>query len=152
AAGGPDRKIPCLFVCLGRASGHHLLRLLSSHHGVCGQPVFKYVRKLCELYQESVMPVRGSDDAELSLRDVSSQLLLLLERVEYVGIDADNQRRLFDLAKSRFVGTAPPPDIVRIHLFGQMDVAVRVEAIDKFLALVSKVALHGEKTGVAILG
>ena len=81
-------------------------------------------------------------------RQQSSDLLLLVERVEPVARDARDRDARANGAECRGDATAGATDVVVVHRLTQHDVRVRVESSVQLLALVLQVGLHGVATAV----
>lgn len=102
---------------------------------------------LLELQQKGIMPFRTVDVPQRRIRDPSRYLLLLGKGEETITFDAYDECWLLDLGEGfgggvGFIGRdAVPGDVVGVELAGDGNVAVGVEAVDEFVALVAEVGL-----------
>lgn len=107
---------------------------------------------LFKLEQKRVVAFGTVDVFEDRVRDGGGEFFLLGVGEEAVGLDAEDQCGLLDQGKGvgdgggglGVVGQAAAGYVVRVEFAGDGDVAVCVEALDEFFALVAQVGLGGE--------
>mmetsp|Transcript_17151 Transcript_17151/g.37226 ORF Transcript_17151/g.37226 Transcript_17151/m.37226 type:complete len:380 (-) Transcript_17151:928-2067(-) len=95
------------------------------------------------LQQKTIMPRIAVDDLQLRIGHPPNQLLLFPQRVQHVRIDPQNAYGNLHVRQHVLRRTAPStPDIVRIHLFRQLDIRHRIETVQELPPLILQVALH----------
>lgn len=92
---------------------------------------------LLKLQQEGVVALRTIYLPQARIRNIGCELFLFSECEQAVGFDAEDERGLLDLRQRRGDGRrAVAGHVVRIEFARYGDIAVRVEAFDKLLALI----------------
>ncbi len=90
------------------------------------------------------MAVAAVDEAELCLRDIFGEKILLGGREKFVGRDADDEGRRSNFCQCRRRTAAPAPDVVRVHGLADGVVGEGGKAFAQLFALVSLVAADFE--------
>jgi hypothetical protein len=81
------------------------------------------------------MAVNGGHDPVVTVWDVLRHLLLLVERVQQVRVDAHHHHGTGDALERRLDASAVPADIVSVHLLRDLHIGHRVEATKELLTL-----------------
>lgn len=105
---------------------------------------------LLKLQQKRIVALRRIDRFQARFRNRGCDFFLLVEGEEAVAFDAEDEGWLLDLRERvgdgcvRVGGDAVAGDVMRVEFSSDGNVAVSVEAVYEFAALVAEVGLGGE--------